>query len=161
MEYIFKYTSIKEVFNEIVGRSGLHSDSTDKSEPKILMVYSAGGGDGKTTVALGISACLAKNYKKVLYINAARLQSFQRLLENETPIFGYDIYNRLAQSDTRIYQDIKHVLRSEGFSYLPPFRSALISLGLRYSVFYDIAVSARDSRDYDYIVVDTSLTTTP
>ncbi len=153
-ERIYKYTSIREVFNDIVGRSGLQSGSVDRNEPKILLVFSPCGGTGKTTVALGISTCLARNYKKVLYINASRLQTFQRLLENETPIFGYDIYNRLAQPDARIYQDIKHILRSEVFSYLPPFRSALVNLGLPYSIYCDIAVSAKESRDYDYIVVD-------
>lgn len=153
---IFKYTSIKEIFNEIIGKSVnvLNIQSEGKSEPKILMVYSASGGTGKTTVAMGLAVCLTKNYKRVLYINAERLQSFQRLLDNPTPIAASDIYAKLGKPTRNIYSDISHVIRREIFSYLPPFKSALMSLGLEYSVFSQIAGAAKKSSDYDFIIVD-------
>ena len=73
---IFKYTSIKEIFNEITGKSASALKiQKERQEPKIVLVYSACGGTGKTTIALGIAAALTQNYKKVLYINAARLQT--------------------------------------------------------------------------------------
>ena len=61
---IFKYTSIKEIFNEIISKSAddLHIEAEGKKEPQIILVYSAKGGTGKTTVALGISACLTRNF---------------------------------------------------------------------------------------------------
>lgn len=74
---IFKYTSIKEIFNEILGKSSdsLNVKNAGKKEPQIVVVTSAAGGVGKTTLAIGISACLSQNYKKVLYVNCSRLQS--------------------------------------------------------------------------------------
>ena len=71
---LFKYTSIKEVFNEIIGQSAesLKIKNAEKKVTQIVVVTSAAGGAGKTTIAMGICACLAKNYQKVLYINAER-----------------------------------------------------------------------------------------
>ena len=154
---IFKYTSIKEILNEITGKSaGVLNVSNDaKKETQIVLVYSACGGAGKTTVALGISACLTKNYKRVLYINAGRLQSFQRMLDNQSAITASDVYAKLASPTENSYNDIKHIIRQELFYYLPPFKAALMSLGLNYSVYEKIAVGAKKSADYDYIIIDT------
>ena len=158
---IFKYTSIKEIFNEIISKSSnvLKLDQQKKQETQVVLVYSASGGTGKTTVAMGISASLTKNYKKVLYINAARLQTFQSMLENETPVTATDVYAKLRSDNLeKIYEDIKHVLRKELFYYLPPFKTALMALGLRYRVFGEIVRSAKRSGDFDFIVVDADVT---
>lgn len=153
---IFKYTSIKEILNEITGKSAeaLKVSASSKKETQIILVYSACGGVGKTTVALGISACLTRNYKRVLYINADRLQSFQRMLDNKSPITTPEVYAKLANPSENAYSDVKHVVRHELFSYLPPFKASLMSLGLNYSVYEKIAVGAKKSTDYDYIIID-------
>lgn len=157
---IFKYTSIKEIFNEIIGKSCevFKIDSDTKQDTEIILVYSACGGVGKTTVAMGISACLTKNYKRVLYINAGHLQSFQRLLDNESPISSSDIYVKLSMPSNNVYADIKHVIRKELFSYVPPFKAALMSLGINYSLYKNLILSAKKSTDYDYIIVDADST---
>lgn len=154
---LYKYTSIKKIYSEIAGISAdtLDINSASKKEPQIITISSACGGAGKTTVALGISACLARQYKRVLYIGADRLQSFQRLLENPASISSTDVYSSLNSDTRNAYAAVKHVIRKEGFSYLPPFRVALLSMGLQYSVFERIAVAARDSEEYDYVIVDT------
>ncbi|WP_066891367.1 AAA family ATPase [Clostridium nigeriense] len=153
---LFKYTSIKEIFNKITAKSArkLNINEIVKKESQVVLVCSACGGVGKTTVSLGISASLTKNYKKVLYINAGRLQSFHRILKNQSVISSADIYAKLVRGNENIYSDIKHVLRKETFSYLPPFKAALMSLGLTYSIYEKIVTSAKKSNDYDYIVID-------
>ncbi|WP_040214939.1 AAA family ATPase [Clostridium polynesiense] len=157
---LFKYTSIRELFNEITGKSSevLNLKDGVKKEPEIVLICSASGGTGKTTVALGISSCLTKLYKKVLYIGADRLQTFQRMLDNPSTIAAADVYSKLANPGRSLYEDIKHVIRKEEFSYLPPFKAALMSLGLKYSIYEKIAHSAKKSRDYDYIVIDADVT---
>lgn len=152
---IYKYTSIKDVFSQIVGKSASVLDIDDiKKEPQIVLIYSASGGCGKSTLALGLSACLAKNYQRVLYINASRIQIFQRMLENPSPITANEVYASLLKGGENVYSEIKHVIRKEGFNYLPPFKTSLISLDLPFSVFLDIAVGAKKSNEYDYIIVD-------
>lgn len=156
INHIFKYTSIKEIFNEILGKSGdaLQRKENTKQETQVVLFYSASGGAGKTTAAVGVSAALTKNYKKVLYINAARLQVFQHMLKNHTPITSSEVYAKLSSPTPNIYAEIKHIVRKELFSYLPPFKAALMSLGIGYSVYEALILSAKKSGEYDYIVVD-------
>lgn len=154
---IFKYTSIKEIFNEITGKLAYSFDgaSGERKETQVILFCSAAGGTGKTTLSLGVSGALTKNYKKVLYINAERMQSFQKLLENSSPISSKDVYLTLNNDNPNIYDEIKHVIRKETFSYLPPFKTAIMSLGLEFSIYKKLIVSAKKSKEYDYIVVDT------
>ena len=160
VNHIFKYTSIKEIFNEITGKSAdvLKVENNGKQETQVILFYSASGGTGKTTAAMGISASLTKNYKRVLYINAAHLQVFQHMLENHSAITAAEIYAKLTSASDTIYSDIKHVISKELFSYLPPFKAALMSLGLNYSIFEKIILSAKKSGEYDFIVVDADIT---
>lgn len=153
---IYKYTSIKEIFNEISGKSNdiLNIYAEKKNEPEIILIYSASGGSGKTTLATGICSCLTRNYKRALYINASYIHTFQRLLENAVPISSSEVYSSLIKRGQSIYNDIRHVIRKENFYYLPPFNNSLLSLGITYSLFGEFAKEAKDSGDYDYIVVD-------
>lgn len=156
IRHLYKYTSIKEIFGEIVGKSGnaLNIAKSMKEEPQIVLFTSANGGVGKTTIAMGVSVCLTRNYKKVLYINADRLQVFQHLLENPTPISAADVYTKLSNTGANGYNETKHVIRTESFSYLPAFKASLMSVGLQYEVFARIAKAAKKSGDYDFIVLD-------
>lgn len=159
VNHIFKYTSIKEIFNEITGKSAdvLQIKTGTKQETQVVLFYSASGGAGKTTAAIGVSASLTKNYKRVLYINASRLQVFQHMLENHSAITAADVYAKLASTENA-YADIRHTIRKELFSYIPPFKAALMSLGLDYSVFEKIILSAKQSGDFDFIIVDADVT---
>lgn len=160
VSHIFKYTSIKEIFNEITGKSAevLKGMVDKKQETQVVMCCSGCGGAGKTTVAMGVCAALTQNYKRVLYINAAHLQVFQHMLTNHSAITSMDVYSRLANPTENIYSDIKHVIRKEMFHYLPPFKASLLSLGLDYSVYRQIICSAKKSGDYDFIIVDADVT---
>lgn len=153
--FIYKYTSIPLILSEIEGISrSVFPDSPDKKETQVVVVCSACGGTGKTTVAMGISACLSKSNKRVLYINAEHLQTFQYKLENPTPIGASDVYTKLIGAPDDIYKGIKHVIRNEHFGYLPPFKNALVSLELNYSIYEKIAFSAKKSGEYDFIILD-------
>ncbi len=153
---LFKYTSIREIFNEIVGKSSavLNVNIHTKKSCQMVIVCSAAGGTGKTTVAMGLAGCLTRNYKKVLYINAERLQTFQYRMENKSAISDPEVYMSLADPQPSIYQEIRNLVRREDFNYLPPFKAPLMSLGLHYSVYRKIAASAKKTNEYDFIIVD-------
>lgn len=159
VSHIYKYTSIKEIFTEIIGKSqsSLRVHIDEKKEPQIILVTSACGGVGKTTVALGMCACLTKNYKKVLYINADRLQHFQHLFDNKIAITAVDVYARFTNRAPLVFSEIKHIVRKEQFSYIPAFKASLMSLGISYSVFSELAIAAKKSKEFDYIVVDADI----
>ena len=156
-----KYSSIKEIFTEIVGKSAptfIFEEDKKNQITQIVLITSAAGGVGKTTVAMGLCAALARNYKRALYINADRLQNFQSRLVNPSPITANDIYAKLLTGSKNIFSDIRHVVREEVFQYLPPFKAALMSLGLSYRVYEEIALSAKQTKNYDYIVIDADCT---
>ncbi len=154
--YLFKYTSMKGIFSVILSRSGecLTGIPAVKKETQIIVVCSGCGGTGKTTVALGLSACLTSDYRRTFYLNAARIQVFQHMLRNKSPVSERDVYIRLSDAADLSYEDIRHVVRREGFSYLPQFRASLLSLGMRYSVYRKIISAVKQSKEYDYIIVD-------
>lgn len=153
---IFKYSSLQSILEEVRSRSGrILADSRQRpAATQILLVTSACGGVGKTTVAMGLSARLAGSKRRVLYINASHLQSFQHLLRNTAPVTDPAVYASLTTPTGQVYNEICHVLRQEGFVYLPAFKASLISLGLQYSVFEKLALSAKEMGHFDYIVVD-------
>ncbi|NLL65757.1 MAG: AAA family ATPase, partial [Clostridiaceae bacterium] len=151
---VFKYTSITAIYNQIVAVAGLARQGIKEvQETEVILVYSASGGVGKTTLALGISACLAQSYKRVLYINAERMNTFQHWLENDgalpTSIFTEFGHRRPT------FELLKPVVRHEHFDYIPPFGAALSSLNIDLSIFESLIKTAKSTRDYDYIVVDT------
>jgi cellulose biosynthesis protein BcsQ len=103
---------------------------------------------------MGICSCLTKNYKKILYINADCLQTFQSFLNDRTVISAKEVYDNLANPNQEIFKNIRQTIRKESFSYLPPFKAALMSLGVPFKVFAMIAQSAKITNEYDFIVVD-------
>lgn len=153
---LFKYSSIVAIFNDILGKSleSLNNSISKKKETQIILVTSAAGGVGKTTIAMGIAANLTQNYKKVLYINAARLQTFQYRFKNPAVISAPEIYTSLLSKEAVSYEDINYAVRKELFYYLPAFKAALVSLGIEYSVYRKIAMTAKKNGDYDFIIID-------
>ena len=152
---ITKYTSLKEIFSKIIGISG---DSIrilpDNNETQIILVYSAFGGAGKTTISLGLAARMAQGHKKVLYINAGWINSFGFRLKDMSTLSSVDARAISTCSVDSLYDSVKRVIRKEGFSYLPPFGLPLLSLGVDYGLYEKLAESAKESKEYDYIIVD-------
>lgn len=154
---IYKYTNVNVIFNQITGASTLntrvnYADNTDKSQ--IIMTFSATGGVGRTTVAMSIAACLTRQFRKVLYIGAEYLQTFQYMLENQMPIMTIDTYAKLSGQGKNAYPVLRESVRKEMFCYIPPFKAPLISVGLDYSIYEALADSAKKTGEYDFIIVD-------
>lgn len=153
---LFKYTSIKEIYNQIIAASAseLSSKSAKTKETRVILFTSASGGTGKTTLALGVAACLAKSFKKVLYINIEGINSFQYMLSNRVAVPS-SVYPEFKKLNSDLYTRIRHVIRNEKFDYLPPFGAALSALGIQYGMYKELIQSAKLSKEYDAIIVDT------
>lgn len=151
---IYKYTSTQEIYKEVTSLSSIDNTRASEKETIIALVYSASGGAGKSTIALGISASLVKSFNKVLYINAQGINSFQHNLANSAAIPNSAV-SEFTDTSGNMFGRISHIIRNEGFDYLPPFSVALSSVGLDFSVYADIVKSAKASKKYDVIVVDT------
>lgn len=155
--YISKYSSPASIFNEVMAKTlqmfNLRTNARQTS--KVIVVTSASGGTGKTTISFGVASSLTKKGRRVLYLDAEMLQTFQHLMTNKTPIIKNDIYSLIKQQPASIYKNLQQSIRTEIFNYLPPFKMGLKSMNMDDSVFLNMIDQAKKSKDYDYIIVDT------
>ena len=153
--YIYKYSSLKEIYGKIMAYSNdsISLKMRKGRENSMVLFCSAVGGVGKTTLALGLCTCLSQNFKRVLYINADHLNSFQFYLGTNQTI-PISACRQIGVETSSIYQSLKNLIVREKFSWLPPFGAALSSLNLPYRFYEDFARGAKESGDYDVVVVD-------
>ena len=157
-EIVNMYRSSAEIVEQVLTQSlpklirVRHAHKT----ARIALVCAAHGGAGKTTVALGICRALAQSARKTLYIDASRLQTFQRLLREEGTISRTALRELSAQPENAYELLLKNqcVRAKEGFDYVLPFFRSLQSAGLDMSVYFHIAEAAKRTGDYDFVVVD-------
>lgn len=138
--YIFKYMNLQTLISIIIPPEWSEGHNKQK-ETQVVAVFSAEGGAGSTTVALGISACLRQSLKKVFYINAHPYQSFQYLLEDSEEV-SMESSNRLHSEGAKVYTDFPQLSHS---GYV---------MGTLDESYIMLVQDARQSGDYDYIVVD-------
>ena len=152
---IYKYTSIREIFNELLseGLAGVLTTESVKKETQVIALYSPIGGAGVPTLSVGLGAALARNHKKVCYLSTEALQSFQFYLSNKGCLSG-EACNILKERNLHPYIQLKDYMRSEEFSYLPPLYASLSALGLTFDSYRTLIEDIRNSRDYDYVIVD-------
>lgn len=156
IDRIYKYTSVKEIYSKVANSSSVKSVMTSKNtkETITIMVYSPIGGIGKTTMAAGLSAAIAKNYKKVLYLSTDNIQAFGHLFSSDSYLPA-NVERQFFQSNEQIYQGIKGYIQTEVFDYIPPFRMALSSLNITMNEYIHMIQSVKETNEYDYIIVDT------
>ena len=149
---IYKYSNMRDIFNAIKSRNvGLFNAEQSRKGTQIILVTSAAGGVGKTTVALGLGLALERDYKKVLYVDAESFQTFNGLIKSSEFLEGNDLIE-LSNDEVSDYLN-NHVCVNE-ISYLPAFRNPLLSVGLPLEVYRLFIESAKKSEEYDYIIVD-------
>lgn len=151
--HIWKYSSEDESFSAILQFSQplLTEAVKPKTWAKLVSVYSAAGGCGKTTLALSLSAALVEEGKRVLYVDAERLNHFQDYLAGALPLSA-EADSLLGRPDS--YPQLREQLGNAGFAYLPPLPFNLMQMKLDFSVYSGFVDSARRSGDFDFIIVD-------
>lgn len=154
---IFKYSSTKEIFNQVLykNKEMLNVQFTNK-ETQIIVVTSAIGGSGKTTLSLALAQSLSRNHKRVLYLSTDIMQSFAYYLQNKASLPN-DIFKVFSGTDDKIYGSVMPYLRNEGFTYLPPFARTILSFGLDSNIYNRIVKAARSAKEFDFIIVDTDM----
>lgn len=81
---LFKYQPLDQLLSSIVSiyRSSFKKaafQENEKSKTKVISVFSGSGGSGKTTFAINLSRQMAKEHRKVFYLNLE--------LSHSTPLF--------------------------------------------------------------------------
>lgn len=155
-EKVFKYINVREIISLLNSREiGLFHDCVQDNSTKIILVTSAIGGVGKTTISMGLCAILEKKHKKVLYISAEYLQTFSFWFCDRSPISNQKIDVERNYEVEQAFLAVKSEIRKEKFDYLPAFKTSILSQGISFSLYNQIIAGAKNSRDYDYVIVDT------
>lgn len=154
---IYKYTSVKEIFNEVINRSSTRmAEALEQThETKVIMIYSPIGGIGKTTIATGLCAALKKSHKDVLYMNTDSLQDFGYIMKKPYVLTG-GTDKPVSMNRDHIYEMVKPQISKELFDILPPFERALSSLNIKENNYQHLIQCIKQSNDYDFIVVDST-----
>lgn len=151
---IYKYISSKSIIESVVNRTGIsHSTNLHSSVARVLMVYSPTGGAGQTTISIGMCALIARNFRRVLYVNIEGLQGFGYILKSGQ-LLTDGVEKTLQQQSKYAYEKIKPMLAKELFDILPPFPASLASLGINFEHLLFLIDLIKNSGDYDYIVID-------
>ena len=154
---IYKYSSVNFVFNKITAVSNINQLLIKENNTSVIMFYSPIGGIGNTTIALGVCKSLYQNYKKVLYINTETVQSFTCLLDKPNNFFiSQELENLIREKSPEIINKIEFAIGNNGFDYLLPFKQSISSLGIGENSLNYLIQVIKNSKKYDYIVVDSS-----
>lgn len=153
--YIFKYSSTKEIFNQVLYKNKEMLDiQLNHKETQVVVVTSAIGGSGKTVLSLALASCLSQMHKRVLYISTDIIQSFPFYLTNKACLPN-EIVRAFNEKDENLYRALKPYLRNESLFYLPAFSRDIMSLGMNNTIYNRIISAAKFSKEYDYIIMDT------
>lgn len=152
---IFKYANFQKVFSEIeFGVKQLVRTSVGEAQKtKTILVYSAIGGAGKTTVALGLCESLRAIHKKVLFIDAENIQDFPYYLRGKNYLPTTTLNERFTEDE--LYNALRPHIKNEGFDYLPPLKAAASALDISLDIYRRAVEAFRRRVQYDYIVIDT------
>lgn len=151
---LYKYHDGKTIIDSVINRSGIsHATNLHSGVAKVIMLFSPVGGAGQTTIAAGICTLIARNFRRVLYIGADSLQTFAYIMKDKQQLKP-GTEKTLQQKSKYAYQVIQPMISQELFDILPPFPSALASLGLTQAHFLFLAEAIKNSGNYDFIVID-------
>lgn len=159
VKYLLKFSSTKGIFREVsiaLGRNAADMQA-EEDRTKVVLVTSASGGTGKTTLALGLAACLAQREIRTLYLDAEQMHSFGRWLEDERPLAD-EAYACFQRGEAEDAGHLKEHLRTEGFDYLPPFKAAVSALNIPEAAYLNVIQGLAEQRSHDVIIVDTDST---
>lgn len=152
--YIYKYTNQSTVFNQTMGSYLRQGKRLSSSKGNLLVFYSPIGGSGKTTLAAGVAATLQNVGARVLLLSVEYLQGWGALFPDVLPATSSEAMG-LHRENGNPYEAAQALIRHAAVDVLAPMRSNIMSFGLGFGLFTRIADGAKNSGEYDYVIVDT------
>lgn len=144
-------SKIREKINAELARMR-REDGNERQRTKTLLVYSAVGGSGVSTVAWESACYLAKEGKRVFFIGADTWQDCRCFMECVMESAAEEFF---ATSQKSSFSFWKQWIWHGSFDALPPFEKSYACLGLTCEFFRKIEKDVRETNDYDWIVVET------
>lgn len=154
---IYKYTSVREIYNMVYNNlpTELISSIISREKTKVITVYSPIGGSGKTTIAMMLAANFATKSKRVLFVGTDNLQTFAFEL-NDAIRLKQGIEKELMNDKVAIYDLVEPSIIRDVMDVFPPLSRAKVALNIGSDFYSEIVKSIKARNIYDYIVVDTA-----
>lgn len=143
------------IYAEKTGR--VEAVSKGDKETKIVGFFSPVGGCGKTTLALATAYALARQGKRVFYLNAEKLNSTYNVLNEATAGSLSDLYLTVKTKGANIGLKIianKYTNVNTGISYINPAESSLEINELSLDEFKKLLKEFEKLGEFDVVVVD-------
>ncbi|WP_167955303.1 AAA family ATPase [Anaerosporobacter faecicola] len=154
--FIYKYSSIGQIYTKIASMTGLDKLNTgDSHKGKLIMLYSPIGGCGKTYLSTETARALAALNKRVLYINVESVQDFGYYVQDQS-YAGKEFELAMIQQSESLIEKFRNVVREDDFDYLPPFEQSTIALNITFHSYKKLLEKVRQLEIYDYILVELS-----
>ncbi len=156
---IYKYIGADDIYEYVFRNlnTAIKTKLSAERKPNIILVYSPLGGCGKTTISLALAKVLASEGKEVLYISVDDIQNYDAVLGDETHMES-DFRDVILSSIELNKAQFSRYLNKNGFYYIRPVEGSLLTAGYRFEDFVRVAIMAKKSMLYDYIVFDASST---
>ena len=155
--YIYKYTNQSHVFNQAMGPYLRQGGTARGGKAKVLLFFSPVGGSGKSTLAAGVAAALQEAGSRVLAIDAEYLQEWGALFPAVKHATGQAAI-ALARGEGSPYEAMRSYVVHDAVDVLAPMPANIMTYGIDFGVYAHLVEAARDSGEYDYVVVDTDST---
>lgn len=153
VEYLYKYSTLSTLMSRLC-KDLRNAESGADGSSHLVVVTSASGGTGKTTIATVLASMQKMLKRSVLYFNVANIQNFTHLFRDQSEI-ALSADPRLAdQIAYSPYSSLNRYIRTDGCDYLPAFDSPLSSHEIPLSFYEDFVDKALNSGDYDVIIAD-------
>lgn len=154
-KYIYKYSSVRSMIDALgnsllTSKLGSVNDST-----KTVTVFSPEGGNGKTTIAIGLAMQLGLRGYKTLFISTDMLQDYQYMLDEYMLMPDEIGYQYSIQPESVVDYLLTNSKKKE-FTYFPAWKRMLTSYGIDIAHIVKVIQTIKDRNIFDYIIVDMS-----
>jgi hypothetical protein len=153
---LFKYQNVHDLMAQLMGRLSpvqAGGAKTAAGSCRLVAVYSASGGAGKTTLASGLAEWLAASGRRTFYLNMERIPGLAAGPSDVRLRFARVLYHlRRGERDALMALATRHPER--GFDWFPPADHADEWNEYRESDIRELAAALRSAGRWDFIVAD-------
>ena len=158
---VCKYQKAELIYKEILGLyaeidNNVTSYKLDGSNGVVLTFMGAAGGVGSSTVAVGCAMYLARQGKKVLYLDMTRLGDTSLYFSGEGNATLSDVFYSIKSNNANLFLKLESMVKRDG-SGVNYYESCRVALDFRDTKAEDIThliKSILDAQSYEYIIVD-------
>lgn len=157
---VSKYEADEGIVN-VIGKEFLKTGERVEETTHVINVVSVDGGSGKTKAALGITAQLAAQGYRVLYMDAENVQNFGEFLNGtEESKWAKDTMSLAFMNAQAEANALNEYIQRGIYDYIPAFKSPLFAYNISLQSYYDMAEKLAAGRQYEYIVIEHSMALT-